>query len=154
MSDFEQKKDMVEGVGNIITLGLAGIVQLAKMATFDECKVYIVNNHFHKVFIAIDDSKRKKVKGWYIVNANTTKKIYKTERATNEVGMHAFCPICCRNWGTGYARYIPVYYGEDFEIEYNDYKFHSFENDPEKRLGYFSSSPDVAKKKECTFTIY
>ena len=43
MSDFEQKKDMVEGVGNIITFGLAGIVQLAKMATFDECKVYIVN---------------------------------------------------------------------------------------------------------------
>ena len=60
MSDFEQKKDMVEGAGNLLCLGLAGIVQLAKMATFDECKVYVVNNHFHRVFVALDDSKKKK----------------------------------------------------------------------------------------------
>ena len=97
MSNFEQKKDMIEGTRNLLYLGLAGIVQLARMAAFDECKVYVVNNHFHRVFVAIDDSK-KKIKGWNIVDANMTEKIYKTERATENVGMHAFCPICYRNW--------------------------------------------------------
>ena len=84
-----------------------------------------------------------------MVDANTTEKIYKTERATDEVGMHAFCPICYRNWGNNYLSYVPANYGENFEIDYS----YNNQFDPFKRPAYFTSSPYIAKRKECTFTL-
>ena len=147
-------KDKVEGAGNLLVYGLAGIVQLAKMAYYEKCEIYVANNHFHNVFVAIDDSKKQKMKGWYIVNAYSTEKIYKTERATHEVGMHAFCPICGRNWGNNYLGYVPAYYGKNFEIKYaNNNEFQSFKYDRDKRPAYFTTSPSLATREECTFTL-
>ena len=42
------------------------------------------------MFVLPQMGQKKFVKGWYFVGANSTEKIYKTERASDSVGIHVF----------------------------------------------------------------
>ena len=81
--------EKVEAVGNLFTYGLAGIVQVVKMIKFKRCKIYVANNHNHKIYVALDDCKKQKIKGWFVINPFKTSNIYETERLTDEVGIYA-----------------------------------------------------------------
>ena len=59
MGDYDKYNNAVEAGGNALVFGLAGILQIAKVITFDRCEIYVCNNHIHEIKIALDDEKKK-----------------------------------------------------------------------------------------------
>ena len=56
--NFENMKNTVETGGNLLTLWSCGIVQKKRMSTFSECKIKIINNHYHNVCATLDGAKK------------------------------------------------------------------------------------------------
>ena len=139
---------VIPGVVDLLTVGIGGIMELAKVIKYNKCEIYIKNNHYNDISVVLDLSDKNKLKGWYNIEAYTKTKIYKTERKTYEVGIYAECSECDKIWGCERDRYIP-YDGKSFNIEY----------DPRLPYNYFykcvqfSYSDNITKEKEYTFTI-
>ena len=144
MDDYDKYNNAVQAGGNALVFGLAGILQIAKVITFDRCEIYVCNNHIHEIKIALDDEKKKNVRGWFYVSPFDTDNIYKTDRGTPKVGIHAECPTCGATWGNEAQLKIPMY-KNSFKKKYSE------DNENARYAGFFYSS-DIAKKKEFTFT--
>ena len=59
MDNHDGYNDAIKSGGNALIFGLAGILQIAKVITFDRCEIYVCNNHIHDIKIALDDEKKK-----------------------------------------------------------------------------------------------
>ncbi len=154
MSDFEtmqQIGDALPAVVDIFTLAACGIVELVNVIKYDKCEIFIENNHNHDIYIALDDSRKKLLSGWYKVESYSTNKIYKTDRKTFKVGIYAECSECDNIWGNEWENYIPRD-GKSFNIKTNDL-WNNYYNDNNYRKVKFSYSSDISKRKEYTFII-
>ena len=149
MSKQENVTNLTEGAGNLLVLVLAGIVQCVKMITFKRCKIFVENTHHHKINVALHVEDKHLLKGWYVIEANTKNRIFKTKRITNRVGIHAKCPICGKVWGNQGSISIPND-GQDFHIDKNSESEYSKDNN--KTVG-FDYSKNISKEKEYTFKI-
>ena len=148
---IEKVTDALPGIVDLVTLGACGIMALAEVIKYDKCEIFIKNNHQHDIYIALDDCRKKKIRGWYKIEAYTTRKIYKTERNTYSVGIYGECSECSAYWGNGYAKEIPND-GNSFKIKYDDSTFNYNYNDNYKEVK-FSYSSDISQRKEYTFGI-
>ena len=154
--------DIADGAIKATPFVLAGVVQIAKWIKFKCCKIYIENKHFHKVIVALDDEKKKNVRGWYSINAYEKTNIYETDRQTDRVGIYAECPVCGKTWESNNffdKKFIP-HDGKEFKIGYivrdlenkisidvKDAGFDSF-----IEVGFFYSDY-ISQKENYTFTL-
>ena len=135
------------GIVDLLTLGVAGIMELANVIKYDKCKIFIKNNHHHDIYVALDAYDKDVIKGWYKIDAYTTSNIYETKRRTLKVGIYAECSECDAFWGNEEELEIPTD-GKSFEIE--KYGFHYGEDYKKVKFSY---SSDITKRKEYTFGI-
>ena len=148
MSDLEKAQQIAEsipGAIDLLTLGICGIFELANVIKYDKCEIFIENNHYHDIYVALDAYDKSIIEGWYKVEAFTKKKIYKTKRRTYKVGIYAECSECDVYWGNEEENYIPSD-GNSFEIKYGE----GFNCDKKVKFSY---SSDITKRKEYTFEI-
>ena len=58
-SGYDMAKNSIEAT----PFALAGVVQIAKWITFKRCDIYIENNHFHEIIVALNDCKKQNIRG-------------------------------------------------------------------------------------------
>ena len=150
---LEQAQQIMEaapGLIDLLTLGIAGIFELANVIKYDKCEIYIQNNHHHEISVVIDTNNDNKIKGWFNINPFSKSKIYTTKRRTYKVGIYSECSVCDAVWGSEDEKYIPSD-GQafDFEYDYSEYYDINSQYKPVK----FSYSSDIRKQKEYTFNI-
>ena len=57
--NFENMKNTVETGGNLLTWGSCwNSPKKKRMSTFSECKIKIINNHYHNVCATLDGAKK------------------------------------------------------------------------------------------------
>ena len=155
--------DVANGALQATPYVLGGILQIAKWIKFKCCKIYIENRHFHNVIVALDDQKKKNIRGWFNINAYETNYIYETDRKTEQVGIYAECPVCGKTWEPNNflepKQFIPDdgkkfkigYFGRDSEgnltISPEDIGFDSY-----KEVSFLYSDY-ISQKEKYTFTL-
>jgi hypothetical protein len=151
---LEIAQDIIEAAPGVVDLILAplcyGIFNLVNVIKYDRCEIFIQNNHHHKISVAIDTHNNNIIKGWFNIEPFSNAKIYKTDRATNKVGIYAECCSCDSVWGSEENKYIPSD-GNAFDFEYD------YSQDYSIMSGYkpvkFSYSSVIRKEKKYTFNI-
>lgn len=152
MSKLEKAQQIAEAapaIVDLLTLGIAGVMELAYVIKYDKCEIFIENNHHHDIYVALDAYDKGVIKGWYKIDSYSTSNIYETKRGTSKVGIYAECSECNSIWGNEEEVEIPSD-GKAFEIEKYGTDFH-FNVDYKKVK--FSYSSDIRKRKKHTFTI-
>ena len=153
MSDLEKTQQIVEalpGMVDLLTLGVCGIIELVNVIKYDKCDIFIQNNHHHDIYVALDDTHKDLLKGWYKIESFTTSKIYTTDRRTYKVGIYAECSECDSIWGNEEEKNIPSD-GKSFDIKKDDNLSYYYSDD--YKGVKFSYSSDISKSKEYTFNI-
>ena len=153
MSDLEtmqQIGDALPAMVDIFTLAACGIVGLVNVIKYDKCEIFIKNNHNHDIYLVLDDRRKSLLSGQYKIQSYSTSKIYKTDRRTFSVGIHAECSICDAFWGNELEKYIPCE-RNFFNIKENEWGGYYIGGN--SKIAKFSYSSDISKRKEYTFII-
>lgn len=150
--EIEKVTDALPGIVDLVTLGACGIIALAEMIKYDKCEIFIKNNHQHDIYIALDDTRKMKITGWYKIEAYSTGKIYKTDRNTSSVGIYAECSECEDVWGNEDIKEIPSD-GNSFKIKYDYSLFNNYYNNSNYKEVKFTYSSDISQTKKFTFGI-